>query len=336
MSDDICRSERQPHFSAEEVKELEHSLLEDPEDLQARTELLIHYMMESFHSKNALKSHMRHSLWLIQHHPDSDLAGTPFVLPQRRKNKEALEDMKWWWIHQVANYPENAMVLGNAAKFFIHTFPDDWLQARNWLHAAEQLDSTNPEWPEQAGLLFEFEGRQLQGEEKKIAVHNALQYYVCAYDLTLDEERRVLLLNDLARNAFLAGEFSHAGEYASKLLESTSLGKDGDHDWNYGNALHWSHIVLGKLALQQGDREAAKLHLQEAGNTPGSPQLNSFGPDMTLARELLEQEEKEAVLAYLMACSKFWKLGTDDLAAWDSAIREDRIPDFCSSSCNLP
>ncbi len=115
----------------------------------------------------------------------------------------------------------------------------------------------------------------------------------------------MLLLDDLALNAFGAEEFTKAGEYAVKLLEGAALCKDDGHTWNYGNVLHWSHITLGRLALRQGDMEAEKRHLEEAGNTPGSPQLDSFGPDMTLIREILARGEKDAALAYLKACSKF-------------------------------
>ena len=37
-----------------------------------------------------------------------------------------------------------------------------------------------------------------------------------------------------------------------------------------------------------GDSLAAGKYLVEAAHTPGSPQLNSFGPNVTLAKELLE------------------------------------------------
>ena len=41
---------------------------------------------------------------------------------------------------------------------------------------------------------------------------------------------------------------------------------------------------------------------------PGSPQLNSFGPIMSLAEELLEQGEPDTVLEFFAECRKFWKL----------------------------
>ncbi len=60
-------------------------------------------------------------------------------------------------------------------------------------------------------------------------------------------------------------------------------------DWNYGNAIHDGNQFLGLVRLRQGDIEAAKEHLLAAGLSPGSPQLDSFGPSMVLARELLER-----------------------------------------------
>jgi len=330
MSDNNRHSEKRRFLSAEQARKLEQTLLKKPDDFEARTQLLIYYMLEAFHSEEAHKSHLRHILWVIQHHPDADLAGTPFVQLHREQDEEAIREVKLLWIQQAANHPDNASVLGNAAKFFIHAVSEDWPKARDWLHIAELLDPDNPEWPEQSGLLFEFERRQLQGLQRKVAAQHALQHYERAYSLTADEEGRLLLLDNLARNALVAEEFTKAGEYAAKLLEGAALCKDGGHTWNYGNVLHWGHITLGKLAFRQDDKQTAILHLQEAGNTPGSPQLNSFGPDMSLARELLEQGEKEAVLAYLKACSKFWQSGGDRLAAWVSAIRQNRTPDFGS------
>ena len=57
-----------------------------------------------------------------------------------------------------------------------------------------------------------------------------------------------------------------------------------------------------------------------AGKTPGSPQLDSFGPDRDLARALLERGERTAVLAYLAECARFWKGREALLEGWRAAI----------------
>jgi hypothetical protein len=46
-------------------------------------------------------------------------------------------------------------------------------------------------------------------------------------------------------------------------------------------------MVLGQVALRRGDAKKAASFLLAAGKTWGSPQLNSFGPNMPLANDLL-------------------------------------------------
>ena len=72
----------------------------------------------------------------------------------------------------------------------------------------------------------------------------------------------------------------------------------------------------------------AKKRLLDAGKTPGSPQLNSFGPNMTLAKEMLEAGEKSAVLEYLQLCEKFWSMEDGRLAVWRRMISEGGTPRF--------
>jgi len=57
-------------------------------------------------------------------------------------------------------------------------------------------------------------------------------------------------------------------------------------------------VILGRLALREGRIEDAKHHLIEAGRSPGSPQMDSFGPNVSLAKDLLERGEKEIVIEY--------------------------------------
>jgi hypothetical protein len=65
-----------------------------------------------------------------------------------------------------------------------------------------------------------------------------------------------------------------------------------------------------------------------AGKTPGSPQLNSFGPNMALAKDLLEKSETEIVFEYFELCSKFWKDRRGQLEQWTKEIKNGHVPDF--------
>jgi hypothetical protein len=79
--------------------------------------------------------------------------------------------------------------------------------------------------------------------------------------------------------------------------------------------------------LKKGETAKAKQFLLAAGRTPGSPQLDSFGPDMTLAQGLLEKGETKVVLQYFVLCSKFWDQ-QKDLDKWSTAVKEGAIPAF--------
>ena len=79
-----------------------------------------------------------------------------------------------------------------------------------------------------------------------------------------------------------------------------------EEDWNFGNLMHHGHIIKGYALLRADDIEGATKELQAAGRTPGSPQLNSFGPDINLAWELLQRGRDQAVLAYFHDISRFW------------------------------
>lgn len=138
-----------------------------------------------------------------------------------------------------------------------------------------------------------------------------------------DNENRGYALPQLAKAAVKAGALDKASLYANELLTSAHAG-----DWNDGNAIHDGNMVRGLVALHSGNVEQAAKDLIEAGKTSGSPQLNSFGPNMTLASELLEKGQRDAVLEYLTLCKKFWTLGADRLDIWIDAIRTGGKPDF--------
>ena len=99
-------------------------------------------------------------------------------------------------------------------------------------------------------------------------------------------------------------------------------------DWNYGNAVQDVNIVFGRLALSEGKMDVAKQFLLAAGQSPGSPQMNTFGPNMTLAKALLEKGEKDTVLEYFTLCSKFWKMDFGKLKEWSALVKQGKMPDF--------
>ena len=86
--------------------------------------------------------------------------------------------------------------------------------------------------------------------------------------------------------------------------------------------------MLGLVALRNDDVAKAREQLLEAGKTTGSPLLNSFGPNMTLASELLQKGERDAVLAYFELCRSFWRMGDQRLDSWSDLVRKGETPVF--------
>jgi hypothetical protein len=139
-------------------------------------------------------------------------------------------------------------------------------------------------------------------------------------------KERFYALSGLAKAAFDAGEFDKAERYARELL-SAAVGNE--KDWNYGNAIFFGNMVLGRVALRRdGNVGLAKTLLITSSTTIGSPQLNSFGPNMSLAKDLLAQGERDTVLEFFARCRAFWKMGGAKLDEWTAMVKGGGIPEF--------
>ena len=136
---------------------------------------------------------------------------------------------------------------------------------------------------------------------------------------------RFYSLGDAGKDAFEAGETEEAQELAQELL---NLAPNYEDNWNYGNAVQDANLVFGRIAVTQGRLDDAKQFLIKAGQSPGSPQMDSFGPNMSLAKDLLEKGETEVVLEYFELCRKFWKLDKGSLDQWSREVQAGEIPDF--------
>ncbi len=138
-------------------------------------------------------------------------------------------------------------------------------------------------------------------------------------------DRRMLQLREDARQQLSVGHLEPARTPANELL---TLAERTPHGWNYGNAIHQGHLILGHVALIKGDVERAGAELLAAARTPGSPQLNTFGPNCALARDLLTAGQIEPVLEFLEACGTFWTMDFGRRSKWMTQIREKQVPDF--------
>lgn len=201
-------------------------------------------------------------------------------------------------------------------------------------------DPNNPRWPAALGFWYQCASTRAQGAARLEAARLSLGYYerwlalAPPSDLNQDYSR----LQDLARVALEADAPEKARQYATQLLKIAAHHREK----TFGNFVHRGHSILGRLALRDGDVEAAKRHLIQAAQAPRSPQLNSYGPRMILAHELLALGEQQIVLDYMETCRKFcatsglggrlesWtnEKRKAELTRWITDVSQGRTPDF--------
>lgn len=110
------------------------------------------------------------------------------------------------------------------------------------------------------------------------------------------------------------------------INEYLSLAEVYKQNWNHGNAIHNANTALGTIAMWKGDLNQASKYLIEAGKTPGSPQLSSFGPDLALANALLQAGKVDEVVEYLTLASKFWSFHRKEVLAAIERVKNGERP----------
>lgn len=231
-------------------------------------------------------------------------------------------------MEHLQRHANDVPILLNAA-FFLR-FPNrrhvkvDHEKAEELVLKAYGLDPQNAEVCTTLAELLEFRMDWAGPEGKKQLASEALRLREQA--IAVEPIGQLYAqLKGLALDAFYCDNDMKAHTYATKLLE---LSRD-DGQWSPDLSFHAGNIILGRVALKGGDLKEAKDRLLEAGKAlpVAIPMLHGFGPNMMLAKELLEKEEKEVVLQYFEACEKFWpeKATLDE---WREIVRGGGIPDF--------
>jgi len=311
----------------EQAGALEENLKTNTDNLGAHEKLIRYYFRKSLSSQDPKIEEQRdeHIFWLIEPHPETELAGSPEADIQPigfAGSAERYRHGKQLWLEQTVKHSDNAQVLRSAAQFI---FLFDREMGRELLEKALTIEPGDQQASSMLAQPYMQERDTAESPETKAALaEKAVTVRERALN-NADEVERFYALADLATGELEAGSVARAEQYAQELLR---LAPQFRQDWNYGNAVHKGNIVLGRLALRDGDIPGAKEHLLADGRTPGSPQLNSFGPNMMLAKELLEKGERDVVLAYLDLCGQFWKSGDSRLQNWKAIVKGGCTPDF--------
>ena len=296
---------------------LEKRLIEQPNDVDARTQLLVYYSRQRYRVPEARGKHEQHLLWLIENDPENAVIGRPEGQLDPHLNRGSFDKAIEMLSSKSEADPDNVALLSAIARFCVSYDREKGFRA---LNRAIELDPRNGEWHSELGRLHMLEANGPRGVDPEQAAQ-ALVAFEQAYELA-SRTKKIRIVDELAKSAFAAGEIEKARRYAAQLLaEAESVSRPANH-------IHRGHTILGRIALLEGKNDEAKDHLLSSAKIEGSPNLNSFGPNMSLAKDLLDQGEQEIVVTYFELCGKFWKRGADQLADWTALVKGGRTPDF--------
>ena len=145
------------------------------------------------------------------------------------------------------------------------------------------------------------------------------------------DEKKFNALGEAAKESFAAGKIDDAQKYAEQLM---ALLPNFRQARDYGGAMCDANLVLGRVALRKGNVDEAKRDLIASAQVPVTPDLANNGPNMGLAKDLLEKGEKQAVLDYFELCRKVWSNGGAQLDQWSQQVRDGKAPNFGGNLLN--
>jgi beta-lactamase regulating signal transducer with metallopeptidase domain len=322
-------------LSPEEVQRLEAGLLSAPGDLATREQLIGYYQRAQPFSPQARAARALHVLWVIQHHPEAYTSA--FETLNRYQDGEAFGQAGVLWLKQLRASPGNAVLLLHAAGYA--PLPDGET-AEDLLTRAQALQPANPEVLK--GLASVYASQALPATARgqgapadKALMQKALGLMERAQAATTDPQSALRNLPELAQMAFDAGDFARAQAYAGAIFTQSAQLESANQGLHlsFQRERHQGHLLLGRIALAQGDVAEAKKQLLEAANITSDDApapLSSFGPNMLLAKELLANAEKDTVLEYFRRCRRFWSgsMAKEKLDAWSWQVSQGEAPDF--------
>jgi hypothetical protein len=278
--------------------------------------------------------HRKQLAWLVTHRPTSNLTRTVATSVAGWDRGPLREELRALWLAAVERVPNDPGALVNASNFFAGLEPERSLML---LQSARDLSPTDP------GLELKLSHHWLLRARRQRLAEPAARYYLeDRYDAEpgrkalAHAERAVALsggsaltdtlLVNRVESAVAAGRWDLSEQYATELSAWV------DHApvrARMGDAVFHSQRILGHVALRRGDVEAAKAHLLRCCSGGSSPVLHSFGPDFSLAQELLDRGERETVLEFLEQCRTIW---TDHSSTVDRLVQEVRSGGNCRLS----
>jgi peroxiredoxin len=140
----------------------------------------------------------------------------------------------------------------------------------------------------------------------------------------MPERDRPEAVSDLSRAEFEAGDDQAAARDASRALDLAAELVKTNHN-QASVAINRANSVLGRVALARGDGAEARARLRASLDVPADTfAFRNNGPDLSLAQDLADAGERDAVIAYLEAARVFWIYDRGQIDRYEKLIRAGR------------
>ena len=318
---EVRAAQRIESLTPEQVEDYERHLVDNPDDMLARTKLtgaLLSRRVER--TPRAGRAHTRHLVWAINRDPNAHILEQGLHTEiSHWENFGGFAEVKDAWESQLKRDPRNTTILDRFASF---VSTHDVERSIDLLLSAQKVEPKNAWWALRLGYEYQRLAREPGSESSHPrALEDALAQFDTAYKLQPMGARLAMAVGGRAESAFLLERYDLAASHAVEMLDVFE-----SSDRKRGDLVHEGHTILGRIAMLRGDVSRAKTHLLESAKGPSSPVLGSFGPTMSLALELLKENEFEVVSEYLELCSEFWE--DERLDQWKAEVKTGQIPSF--------
>lgn len=311
-------------MTSDEAAKLEKEFEEKPDDFNLSAQLLGFYYYSCYKKEpDASKKLGDFILSLIKSHPEAAVLGSnPYG--QLDFHNEKYAEAQQLWAQQVEKNPKSIPILMNAVK---SAFKQGGELTEKYLLQAQTLEPDSREISQKLADFYRI-SREFPGADKKDLASKELAELTKLYKRPEYGIVKSMFLSRMAKAALeIPGELDFADKEAGlmiSLIETTS------EERTAGELFYFGYFTKGMVAVKKGDTDKAVEFLLKSAETSGSPLFNR-GPNMSLAKALLEAGQKDAVIEFLDKCGKFWKYDRSKREKWISEIKDGKTPDFGSS-----
>lgn len=276
------------NLSKKSVQQLELKL--SATDEKDRFRLIGFYLS---HSESEPSSCIPHIRWVIDSVCAKKRISMDFVAGLRFTSGKMYKELKDYWLTRMKVIDANEFTFSNAADFFL--LNRDYDNAIESLECAHKCNPDDKSYLEELSRAYERAAKNGQARRWTEALRSCEEF--------TSDRKSIRTLSRLPKLAFAAEEFERAKQYSYELISLVPETLEEQDIYKY--SMHIAHVVLGKIALSEGDMGTACEHLNNSVNLANSFTFMNAGPDMTLAEELLKFGEKEVVSEFVRTCSKY-------------------------------